>query len=156
MFIPNIKHTARFEWSASHLGQDSIIITAEDPSNCLHQPSSSGKGHGNDCTYRIAVFGYQPSHFTLVARFNSSDPLPLTLGQPQGDRVMAGTFRQYALDITPEMMRMPDGAPSDLQVDTVTWCNSGVPFPQVRRAGRSTHRIVSSTGPPIPNLQPPT
>lgn len=108
-------NTARYEWTATHLGQDSIIVPAEDPNNCLHQQASGG-GHAAGCVYRIAVYGYQPSRFTLVARFNSSDPLPLTLGQPQGDQVMAGTFRQYAFDITPEVMRMPDGTPSDVQV----------------------------------------
>lgn len=96
--------------------------------------------------YRIAVFGYQPSRFTLVARFNSSEPLPLTLGQPQvcvtniirvslrfnsailmpcssarmdvqqSDQVLSGTLRQYAFDITSEVLRMPDGTPADLQV----------------------------------------
>ncbi len=103
-----------YEWTATHLGQDSIIVTAEDPSNCLHQ-RGGGAGSGG-CVYRLAVYGYQPSRFTLVARFNSSEPLPLTLGQPQGDQVLAGTSRQYAFDITPETMRMPDGSLADLQV----------------------------------------
>lgn len=71
---------ARYEWTATHLGQDSIIVTAEDSRNCLHQP---GRNKGGGCVYRLAVYGYQPSRFTLVARFNSSEPLPLTLGQPQ-------------------------------------------------------------------------
>lgn len=33
--------------------------------------------------------------------------------------MLAGTFRQYAFDITPEVMRMPDGTPADLQVSRV-------------------------------------
>lgn len=117
-------------------------MTAEDPNNCLHQPSS---GHGDGCVYRIAVFGYQPSRFTLVARYNSSEPMPLSLGMPQEDSVMAGTFRQYAFDITPEVMRMPDGTPSDLQVRRGLFarfvCDA---LALTRRADRPTNRPPNS------------
>lgn len=89
----------RFEWSSTHLGTDSLIIAEEDPKNCRHQQQQQG-----GCVYRVGVYGYIGGGFTLLARWNSSEPVPLTLGRPQSDGVTAGTFRQYSFDLSPEAL----------------------------------------------------
>jgi len=89
----------RFEWSSTHLGADSLVIAEEDPKNCRHQQQQQG-----GCVYRVGVYGYVGGGFTLLARWNSSEPVPLTLGRPQSDSVTAGTFRQYTFDLSPEAL----------------------------------------------------
>ncbi len=102
----------RYEWASSHLGQDSLLIAEEDPKNCRHRQHASGP-----CKYRCGVYGYTGGSYTLVARWNSSEPLPLVLGRPQADSVSAGTFRQYQMQITPELVGSSSGQPpKDLQV----------------------------------------
>lgn len=91
----------RFEWSSTHLGTDSLVIAEEDPKNCRHQQQQQQKQQGGGCTYRVGVYGYIGGGFTLLARWNSSEPVPLELGRPQSDSVTTGTSRQYSFNLSP-------------------------------------------------------
>ena len=102
-----------FTWARAHLGGDTITIAYEDSKSCKPDVDP-------DCKYSIAVYGYAPATFTILANYNGSDPSKLVLGQPQADSVGVGSFRQYAFDVTPDVMQS-DGAASDLQVSAARW-----------------------------------
>jgi hypothetical protein len=95
--------THEYEWSRAHLGGDTITIAAEDEHACP------------DCVYNIGVYGYADSEFTIVASFGGADPVRLVLGQPQADHVSGGSFRQYAMNVTPSVLE-DGGVASDLRV----------------------------------------
>ena len=78
-----------FQWSASHIGSDTIVIRSTDTKACVP---------GSDCRYYIYVYAYSDCDFYIMA----STPVQQILlyeGQPQRNSLEQGQLQYYAISI---------------------------------------------------------